>query len=155
MLRGELWQSTRDYIRDTCLYEESVRALIDMRGYFTLAYRCNPFKGFVVSPNWDLPWREHLADEAETAEWVGTGTAYRFHNETRPGSTLVRAYAANASTSSMLARADCFFDWQRPLPEDFAAYDWRGRVLCYTVAHEEEVYIRKDLSLAWLARMNV
>ncbi len=122
--------------------------MVEMRGFFSLSYRCSPFRGFVVDPNWDQPWRDHMVDEIEMQAWMGTGVTYGHRNETRPGNTIVRAYAVNSVTQTMLMTVPCMNDWQPPQPEDLALYDWNGRIVCYTISRECEVYLRRDLSLS-------
>lgn len=146
--RAELWHTSRQHANDSAFYKSMVTAMLEMRGCFTLSYRCNPFRGFVVDPNWDHPWRDHMIDETEMHAWTGTGTTYEYRNELRPGNTIVRAYAGNAETRNMLTKASCFHDWRPSLPEDLALYDWKGRIVCFTIAHESEVHIRRDLALS-------
>ncbi len=141
----EMWHWSLELGQCASTYRKSCERLIEARGAFSLFYRINPFDGFAVDPEWDRLWRGELICEFETRAMYGYDETYRVNNEERPGTALFRMYRANAGTRTMLRQANSFADWQSPLPDNIAGYDWRGNLVFYSVGHELEVSFRKDL----------
>ncbi len=121
-------------------YANVIDLIVSTRGYFSLVFPINPFVGPIINLDWDEKWRDSTVDEWEVASWLGTGIEWVSGNESRPGKAIVRIYQANRLTKGMLSVADSIFGWSRPKPEDFAAYDSSGKVICFTIAHEELLF---------------
>jgi hypothetical protein len=131
-------QQNHQVIQEGKSYYLALRdSLIRQYGYFSLVYPLNPFDGPIVALNWDEEWRGSVVDQWEIDSWLGSGIEWVRGNETKPGKAIVRFYRATAEVRAMLCSVESIFGWARPLPEDFAAYDRDGNVLCFSIAHEE------------------
>lgn len=141
----ELWQCSIEQAQSDFIYASVCQRLVESRGAFSLFFPVDPFSGFTVDPCWDSDWRGALVCEYETPSLFGYRETYHRGNEGRPGTAILRAYLANSETREMLKKANSFCDWQAPMPENLAAYDWRGNLVCFSIGHEEQVWFRRGL----------
>ncbi|GAB5405099.1 MAG: hypothetical protein Aurels2KO_33300 [Aureliella sp.] len=148
----ELWLCSIAAASCPAIYAAVCNRLVESRGAFSFFYREDPFSGFAVDPDWDAQWRSSLVCEFETPTLYGYSEVFHRSGVKRPGAAVLRTYYANNKTVSMLQYAASFTDWQAPRPENFAAYDWKGHLVCYSIGHDGQIWFRRDLLFADLSR---